>query len=196
MIKKSKIACLSAEQAQGVLTKVETALAIASRPSKKVVVETMASEGLCSASSSGTEATFLKHLQSLNLALPAKFAQVMGVPPTQAGSASVSTLPPVAPLREAQIQSPTAPSQPSAEKPEPSPLEMVAAPPSSSQRSSLPVSPSTTSLVALKGASKVTFAPDGAMVLYPDGAVLRAPNLDVQKLRSSCNLIEFSGSYK
>lgn len=68
----------SAEELTGYLQKVESALTQTSRPTKSLIVATMASLGQCSKSSTGFEKSFLKALKAKNVPLTPKFAQIMG----------------------------------------------------------------------------------------------------------------------
>lgn len=173
---KSKIASLDVEATQAVLAVVEATLAASARPSKRVIVEALSVQGLCSPKSSGSEETFLKQVSCCGIPLTPKFAEVMQLPAgTQVAAA-------------AKIQLETAPV----------PLEQLG----TTRRLSPPLpleipGVSSVSMVALKGASRIDFYQDnGSRITFPDGGSLLAHNFDEQKLRSSCNLIEFSASSK
>jgi len=67
----------SAEELKSLLQKVEQALTGASRPTKSLVVKTMAELDQCSKGSTGFEKSFLKALKAKNVPLTPKFAQLM-----------------------------------------------------------------------------------------------------------------------
>jgi hypothetical protein len=83
----------SAERLKELLETVEKALKGADRLTKKLIVETLASEGECSRGSTGFEKSFLKALKAKNIPLTVKFAEAMGEPHPQSVAAAPSSRP-------------------------------------------------------------------------------------------------------
>lgn len=98
-MKQSKIATLSADGLRPVLQAVEDALKQSSKPTKALVVQTLARQGLCSASSSGTEKTLIAAASKLGMTVPPTLSILMGeaVPrstPGPSGTTPAPELPP------------------------------------------------------------------------------------------------------
>jgi len=95
IMKQSKIAILSADGLRPVLQAVEDALKQSSKPTKALVVQTLARQGLCSASSSGTEKTLVAAASKLGLTIPPTLSILMGeaVPRSTPGSTPAPELP-------------------------------------------------------------------------------------------------------
>jgi hypothetical protein len=90
-MKQSKIAMLTADGLRPVLQAVEDALKQSSKPTKALVVKTLANQGLCSESSSGTEKTLISAAAKLNLTVPPTLSILMGEATPRAAAGSPGT---------------------------------------------------------------------------------------------------------
>ena len=169
-----KISQLSTDALKALLTHVETALALAPKPTKALVVRELSSRGYCAPSSSGTEKTLITAAKNLGVEVPAHLAKLMGV----------------APLGESQPRIPAAPAQPpQVSLPAPSQVP----PPLPRVPETLPTSLAQGSILCLKSVSILKIDSGGNLsVTFNDGATKFGGRIDVSVLRSSCNLTEFN----
>lgn len=93
-MKQSKIATLTADGLRPILQAVEDALKQSSKPTKALVVKTLAQHGLCSESSSGTEKTLQAAASKLGiLSVAPTFSVLMGEASPRSTPGSAGTAP-------------------------------------------------------------------------------------------------------
>lgn len=73
-----KIQELSTDQLHELVNHVEETLRGAPKPTKALIVRTLAERGHCSAKSTGTEHTLIKAMKAKNVGIPAALASLMG----------------------------------------------------------------------------------------------------------------------